>query len=926
MNLSKQLTGLALVALTGLPLLAQSSDNPIPIIPGEENYVGNLSIYTYCYLTYTAPENQLVVLEGLQSYGLTVDGISAPYTTYSLDNVPQMAFRAEAGLTYLIDGYTNANDYVRFTPVITPCDMNTGLDSSNPIIAESGLNYFPCQSSGGYWSTPDPVYVTYTTPRAGKLVISMPSYISNLYIVNADGSTTDITPSYNSDTSSYRRTMVVEEDEVLNFKFYNSSPVVAFFTVEDIIPGTSMEDGFVGVVGENIIPAAAGTYWYTTSSPSEPYDQFMTVTSDAEGTIDVYSQNGVSMYDYPYIACRKGCSASTMRYIKITKPADTAEEEKFKIAYEVYQPYDEFDTAEEIQIGEDISTPEFAGTYYYAITAPEEGAWFADITPVGDPESYDFYIYKESMSWSYEKYGKTIHYELNPGERYVIKVNCTNDQRGMTFQVALNAVKAGETKNNPLQAVLGENDIQPGVEVFYAYTPDTNNWLYLEYNGVNVPYLQASNGNYVSTYDMSENSIRWEATAGVTYIMQFSNVPEGATFNLSEEPFGEGEDSSTAFEAVVGQNILPQAAGKTWFRFDVQNTGFFIMTTNLEYTSSNTICAYINEVDLDNRIPMGTSGGWYNTEYTRIKADVVEGDVVYILVQTSAPRVDNWIDITNDPAGPGATPSTAIEVVLEDDQAAFPLPTITTGEELWYTFTTDRNGNLSIITEYSTTGTLYKDDLMSVVANIGYIDYGIGYGFQNVYIPEGKYYLKMSANSKNDQEITFTFTDPVPGQFMDTAIQIPVTGNPTNYDFVSMPMGFDSIWYSIQLGVGTFEMKCPTWWMTGSLRNSDNEYIDSILDHYGNDNYGFNSGVVDITEAGTYYLLFTTLQVDNETEGHAVFSGTALIDGVNVAAIGEDADADAEYFTLDGRRVNGQPEAGMYIVRRGVKTSKIVIR
>ncbi len=923
MNLFKPLSGLALAACAILPSMAQTSSNPLEIVPGEENYYDAGQTYSTVYYTYTAPEDQLVYLNGMRVYSVKSDNVSQSCATWYTN--PGTLFPAKAGQTYLLDGQTSNETYVRFTVELSAWNPEQGLSQTDPILGKTdGPTYLPTQQEDGGWYAPYiPVYVKLTSPLNGKLAIGTTQSPQHLYLVKESGNE-ELNPQYTSDGGLYRVTVPVTENEDVLLQFEKSSPMAGFFSFSEIIPGTSMEDAYEGVIGENIIPAAAGTYWYSITSPTDLSDCFMVITSDVEGTLTGYSATGYSSFNCDRIYTRQSTYSNTKQYLKITK-GETATDGTFNIEFEPYQPYDKYSTALEITPGETIETPAFPGNYFYNVNPPAEGAWFADITAEGEGQEYSFYFYKKPSEYTTLAYGKTIHWELLKGESYILKVNVPENANGITFKYELNEVQPGQTAANPLQAVLGLNEVPESMGIYYDYTPEESGWLCIERNGLADPHLTSSDNKAVTTYPINENSIRWEVTAGVTYLMTFSNVPADASFTLSYEPYAEGESSANPLPAVQGENILPIPAGKTWYAYEVETSGFFLMNTNVAYNNNNELCAYVNDID-GRRYGMTSSGGWGDQYYTELTVPVTEGDVVYILVKTVLPREDEWINIQNIAPQPGQTAGSAVEIELPDEVNYIELPETTYGSEYWLTFTLEETKKLTITMSGYCTAYLLKSDATTQIANVGYNYTENSYVVKPTTLEAGKYYFRIDSTS--EQTSTWTFLQPEPGETMENPIVIPVTGDPTLYDFENKPSSMSFIWYSIQLNAGDFQMSCPTNWMVGNLRDANGNNLASMADISGSysDIYGFSGGPVQIPEAGTYYLYFTTLSVNNINQGHATFTGTALQGGVNVETIGEDAAVEAEYYTLDGRRVNGQPQAGIYIVHRGEKTSKIVIR
>ncbi len=919
-RLFKSLTAFAAAAVLTVPLAAQTQSSPLILDPNGENYYELGRTYGDVYYQYTAPANQLVILDGLRSFGVTEDSsgtsvsvLNASYTS----PVSATVFYAESGKTYLIDGYTNDKKYVQFTPQITASDLNNGQDQSNPIIGSNELTYLPCTKDGTAWNADQiPIYVQYTPDMTGKMVFNFTTSV-NMWKVGEDGTLTKIDNTW-TDAYTYRATQQVTEGEPILFKFTCANPLVAYTTIEEVYPGSSLEDAFQGVTGENILPAAAGTYWYSIPAPAT--QSFMLVSSEAAGSMAICSATGGQLSSYASLECREEMSPSTPRFLKITKPEATVSDETFTIIYESFQPYDKFETAEPISAGEEVTTPMYPGRYYYAITAPESGSWFIDINAVGEVEGdYTLTLYNKEVSWSWIKSGKTVHYEVSPGVEYVILVNCASTLHGMSFKAEFNEVQPGESPGNPLTAHLGVNQAQSGVEMYYTYTPEESQWIYLELDGLEAPTVTTGESSYIYPESVETNKIRWEGTADVAYLLRFDNVGADATFTISTVPFSAGEDASTALEATTGENILPEAAGKTWLKYVAGMDGFVEVSTNLVYDYNNTIYVYINEVSSSNRFSLDRKD-YYSNEYGVLKKPVSEGDVVYIFVKTPSVREDKWIKIENTMAAPGETPNNAFVIEFVDNVGTVTLPQIYSGE-VWYKFIIEEECKVSTTTGSYVAGTLYSSDATTSLGSIGWQSATYTYGLGPVIVTPGIYYVKYTSNY-TEQDATWTISQLGVGESMSNAIAIPLTENPATYQFESKPTGTANVWYALQLHKGTLSMSCPTWNMMGYLKNAEGENIKEVT-NMGNDVFGFTD--VEIPEEGTYYLAFSVLSLWEEGDGLCTFTGTSFGPYVGVSALASD-DVEAEYYTLQGVKVSGKPAPGLYIVKRGDKTNKVIIK
>lgn len=931
----KHLAATALAIAAVVPAMGQSVDSPLPVNTTGENYYDVGETYESVYYSYTSEVGQYVYFTGLRVNNITYQQgnttTSVSYASWKTPYNTMTIFYAEAGTEYILTATTSTDTYIRFTFSSEEAPYNNGRDPENPIIA-GACTYLPCGKTGtSFWDPTADCYANYTAPEGGKLVVTFYGGKPNeMYYSTLDQNNIKIEPSYTSATQNYRAAIQVEAGQVISFRFKNSSPVVGFFGIEEVIPGASMEDYFICADGANVIPAAAGNYWYTFMTPAYPSQSIVTVTSEATATMDFCGSGGSSIQLFNALHMRYSIPSDSRRYLIIHKSEATATDETFNFEMTAPTAYDVIQTGPTIESGAETSTPDFGGTYYYSIEAPASGAWFLDMDFATDLQAAacDFYVYDNPTGY-YKSYGASIHMEAVNGTKYYIRVVVPYTMDGAAFTATFNAIQPGETASNPIAAEVGQNPMSNSRDLYYSYTPATNCWVNLSVTGASLPSVMES-GAMVTTLPVSDNTFRFEAEAGKTYVLNFKNVPAGASFNISEVPYAEGESYETAFEAELGSNVLPSAAGKTWYKYTATGSDFVIVTTTLPFSYSTTIAMYVNQVTSANRVTMDYNYDYYlGNSWSQIKQPVAAGDICYILVETTTAREDGAsITLTTEPIGPGMAASTAIPMNLEFNEegiATFAIPE--TSSEIWYSFEIPIDALLSGDTASSLSAKVYSHDGTTEVGSLGWS------GFTNQSVTAGTFYLKVVYNYNAGNLLTLSYRIPGPGEGMSTAYEIPVTGDPTTYDFpYNGGYSGPTVWYSMDLNEGTLSMDCSAWMISGSVYDSNNNYMSSISEEraaFGVDHYGFVN--LTIPAAGRYYLRFTNLtpngyMSDPNAVATSIFTGSALdMPQVSVEEF-EAEEAAPEYYTLNGTRVNGRPEAGLYIVRRGAKVSKVIIR
>lgn len=902
-----KLFGLACTLALPLAMTAQTADSPLTVVPGENSYENTSGSSMSVYYTMTPDEDALVTLEGISISTIKEDDVEIP--SCYLTNPTKTMFLAQEGKTYTFYNYVYSDESSTFTAIFTPKPYNNGRDQANPIILEQGENFFPCTREGG-WGTPNiPVYAKFTSPQDGKLVITTASSLSGFYRLMPDGNKVAIELSY---SNNYRNVIMIDKDEELLFELSYSYGTILSFKVEDSVPGASEDEPFRTQAGENVIPAAAGTYWYSFTTPSVLDKYYVTITSDCDYPVAIMS-NGYTQASCNTMAIRESFGGGVTNLIKIEKETATETDGTFNLEFNAPEPYDNFKTADFITAGEEVKTPAFAGRYFYRIQAPETGNWFLDVKSLAE-DATELSVYAESNDWSYLVTGASVRCEVEAGKSYVIKATAPQNQLGATFEASFAEVQKGQTAANPLPVEEGVNDVPLWSDVYYTYTAKTDCWIVIEHTGVSVKSVY-EDGTYTSVSSYGENKSRFEAIAGKTYNIRFDLVEEGATFTLTEVAYQQGESSTNPIDITSGETKLPEFGGKVWYRFVSDRDGFINISTTLAYASGNSVELYINEITNSGRITMGTEGYYPDYTFKPIRNGIMKGDVAYICVSYSDATEGASITVTTSEANPGETIGTAIPIDFVNDMTyTFP----TTNDPIWYSIELPA-GMLRISTNDYVTLYLYSADGKNELARAEY-DYA-SYGYTlKAGVEEGKYLICVSY-ATSDITTTISVSEPEPGQTPATAIVIENAGDPTEFEIPKLERG-EQRWYCIDLYEGELSFKAED--SLGGYLYAEGDYDNSlayISYDWDADESTFTN--IAIPAAGRYYFKITSTYL---TVAYATLTGTALVHEV-VGVEGIEADGtDAEYYTLDGIKVSGKLAPGMYVRVADGKATKVAVK
>lgn len=945
----------AVFAACALAATAQTAESPLPIVMGENSCT--VESWSTTYFSYTASEDQLVILEGVDSPSLTCDGMSAIIANNSQNKTA--VFPVKANSEYVLSVFSVSGGEIKFTASATPYAYNDGTVETNPIEASETPFFVPFTKAAGWGSPATPVFMSYTATIDGRLEMYYDGQVSNLsYRESGETNFISITNG-NYTGSQWMASIEVDAGQTYIIKGAATTAMMASFKVVQPTPGATCADAWVAKRGQNEIPAEAGSYWYSVTTPAAPASGFVVLKSATplqNTEITVKSSCTSSYGDIAQsdgLALRIEASANQFRVLNINKKSATADVENFTFTYQDYQTYDKFETAEEIEAGQTVTTPEFGGTYYYAITAPDRGQYFLDLTAEANVvEGTRVELYDEDKDfWALANGTDKLHYEVAPGVTYVIKWECPDSMRSLPFSVQFNAVKQGETESNPIEAVLGDNDAFESASVYYTYTAAEDSWLIVEPTSMSLSrvYSLAEDGSktQMETFKVGDGAaVRFEAADGVRYLFAFADAMADAKFSLTTAPYAEGETSSNPI--VVENNVanLPAVSGKTWYRYDVAESGILELTTSLAYSYSNSIYVYVNEVSNSSRQNM-VSEGYGSDKYAMLSMTVKQGDKVYVNTVLSAPQTDAVINFNIRQPEAGETPGNPIAIDFSVNPMDYTFnKTVSYGDDpVWYSI--HLNGDIFDMTsEGKFSMTMYAaDNTETPVAQSSGSMFGPNY-IQNVIISTPGLYLLKLTSAASEFSVTFSEREANEGEVPAKAIPIQPDKVPYEMEFPSVSVSEMPVWYVIELNEGEFNL-VQNETATAALYK-EGEYFEPVARlsySYANDNYSISN--YKVTTAGKYYYCISSAY----TVCNATLSGSAIKDDSGVAGVNADCDlkvksipgglmisgddVNVNIYTADGSNVKqlqikGEASvmlaSGVYIVTTTTESIKVIVR
>lgn len=799
------LTGLML-AMAAVPASSQTLENPQVLVNGENTVTEAMT-----YFTYTAPENQLVKIDGIASpYRYRVqrandsgDPVDVPYA-YNQFGTKFMAFNAQKGMTYTF-GYQNSMNQVppyTFTCTMTPLEDGNmlGAECSDPIVLpqDGGQRLFPFDGE----NVSVPVYAVYTVEKEGRLLIKSTDSFSRLKIGYSCDDISEVWTNEDYDPSTgltiYNESLMVEEGDIIYIQATGWSAVLVSVEVEEVSAGTSCKDPYNTEIGENRIPAAAGTYWYkVTNTSSELYA--IIVESDAKYAAGVYEACGKEPVNYPSLNFRTApVDARASRWIRIVKNEATPETEYFNLQFADLEPIEDKNVGQALSPGKAETTPAFNGSYYYSITSPEGSPKLMVVSSDADESQYEWWdpAIKVTELGKSEQLNSTDDSSVNfsmqtvPGMTYILTLYVKNDNP-ITFTVSFEDLEEGSLATYPLTAKMGANDVPPFSPVYYAFTVADACKVKLSSDIADVKISAQSKNSWGTLSDLtlteSDNgwTLKLEAKTEYLFTLDKKNGQETATgnFTIEQAAYAPGEFWQTAFLATSGTVGLPDSPMEVWYKLKSPMDGLFTLSSNMSAANyDNQICVYIGSADVTPIILEKDWNSYPDEIFSAFKTGVFKGQLIYVKFLSNDRQSDITATFGFEEAAPGEASSTAIPITYEDGGVTYDFPgnlgydaATNSYEVKWYSVELPA-GIVSITSTDKIKVDLYSPDNTTLPLVSGSSNRQADYGILAYSLPQAGSYLFTVTDTSNTDETPVTarilVRDPLPGESVETAVEV----------------------------------------------------------------------------------------------------------------------------------------------------------
>lgn len=693
---------LAVLFVTCLFAGAQTTrETALDLQMGENSCAFSEENQTSVYYKYTAPADSDVLLT------ITVSGYSTSINVTDTANnyISTMQTRSNNTTDYVVPVkkgvkiYIAASSYsarqVSFSASVEAANLEGGTSCDDALVATDGHKTFvPLNRDAATYSSL-PSYVSYTTTEDGVLAIASSSYLNSCTIkVGCDGEESSVSLSYDSSTSGYSGKCQVEGGKTYIITLTAYSPIYLTLTLTHPTEGASCDLPFLATsTSANVLPKAAGTYWYQFLPDKAGYAVVSSEASLTGGSIKAYR----TCSDYSALnsvdgsmKLRTSVSEGVNLLLCIEKAEATAEDETFNIAIEEAKQGDSFADPMELVVG-DNTTPEYNGEYYYTITIPgtESKMLSIDATNAGILNSQtQVSLYDSDNSYTSIAYGNTsLSKEVTGGKTYIVKWKLQEGNNGFKFNVTLTDIAKGDVVSNPLTAVLGENELPAGLAKYYTYTATKNGWLSIDLIEQDITVSFPRSASYLGyTYDTEKNGTvsRIKAEAGKSYLIVFQNISEATTFTLSEDDYQLGEAKTAPIVITSDTTALANEVLNTWYVYVAPRTGKLTVTSDVKYESASDYSKYTKvsvAINDGSETAINAYSGQEGSETVfQGSFNVAEGDSVFINVVTVSAQADRSLICTISDLQPGEASTKPIRLENGD----IDIPEVSRTSPVWY--------------------------------------------------------------------------------------------------------------------------------------------------------------------------------------------------------------------------------------------------
>lgn len=791
----KKLLLLLLTAVCAVTAMAQTSEETALELQKGENSWTLDAPGGYAYWYYTPDENTLLTLTPSAGYVsvYTYDGEGDAATKVSLRGVYRSSsistYSLESGRTYYV--LAGGSDTGTLTAEMTIGEnIGKGLSADDPMPIVVGEEAYMGSSivAGSNLTS----YAKYTATENGVLQLTLTTYVQ----VSVNGGAPTSAEAVSS--SEYVYKFPVENGQTYNLTFTHYSPFI--FTAEMTYPveGT-LDMPFTLVEGDNELPAETGEYWYTFTNTSTGYG----VINGGTGTrakVKVY--NNKANIDYKQTYAESDPSSFDVRfelpypgttyYISVNRGISVDQPSTLTFAVEDYKQGEKEDNPIVLEsLPATETTSNAGGTYYYAVDVPAGEHKFLNVEALSEitNTATSVAVYVQGNSYNATSGNASVRAEVNggtSGQHYIIRWT-SSEPSPIEFTASFEDIRQGDLISEPLDAVLGTNEIDADGTRYYKYTPTKDCKLVLAGTIEMAVSFSVYSYGYYTPVTASRTGAEYSLTAteGAEYYIQIDNAKVGDEFTLAEAEFEQGETRDNPIIVEDGTFTFgSETYGDYWLQYTADRAGKLVIESDVPYNYTERM-KYGKSTDsyLPDMVMSSYDGSTSTTVYGA-EVNAAAGDVFLVNLNMAAPHEGCVITFTIRDFEAGEAASTAIE--LQKDETVS-VPSISRTAPVWYKVSLPEASKVTITADNFVSGSWYQGlentgrtgETMSFIYDYDEETYVTTYTFTKDVAAAGDYYIMIDQCYGNTNMTLSVDTSSGIGS-VDAGTAISLDGNTLN--------------------------------------------------------------------------------------------------------------------------------------------------
>lgn len=730
----KKLLLLLLTAVCAVTAMAQSSEETALELQGGENPWTLDAPGGYAYWYYTPTENTLLTVSPSAGYisVYTYDGEGDAATQVYLRGVnpSQLTsiFSLESGRRYYV--LAGGSDTGTLTAEIaTGENIGKGLSADDPMPIVVGEEAYMGSSivAGSNLTS----YAEYTATEDGVLQLTLTTYVQ----VSVNGGAPTSAESVSSGEYVYKFT--VENGQTYDLTFTHYGPFILTAEMTHPVEG-SLDMPFTLVEGDNELPAEEGEYWYTFTNTSTGYG----VINGGEGLraqVKVYNNKANIDYGQTYAKSLQGSFdvrfelpyPGTTYYIWVNRGISVDQPSTLTFTVEDYKQGEREDNPIVLEsLPATETTSNAGGTYYYAVDVPAGEHKFLNVEALSEitNTATSVAVYVQGNSYNATSGNASVRAEVNggtSGQRYIIRWT-SSESSPIEFTASFEDIRQGDLISEPLDAVLGTNEIDADGTRYYKYTPTKNCKLVLAGTIEMAVSFSVYSYGYYTPVTASQTGAEYSLTAteGTEYYIQIDNAKAGDEFTLAEAEFEQGETRDNPVIVEDGKFTFgSETYGDYWLQYTADRAGKLVIESDVPYNYTERM-QYGRSTDsyLSDMVMSSYDGSTSTTVYGA-EVSVAAGDVFLVNLKMAAPHEGCVITFTIRDFEAGESASTAIELQKDETVA---VPSVSRTAPMWYKVSLPEACNITVTADNFISGYWYQG-LESTTGSGEYMTFNYSY-------------------------------------------------------------------------------------------------------------------------------------------------------------------------------------------------------